>query len=896
MTRTDTKKFRLGLAVLAGFAAMAAGNAGAQLQDADQQKCITGLNKTGAKVASTQGKADVTCVKNTGKGTETDATTCLTADLDDKVANATQKVTDTFAKSCGTLPDFGPTDATVASDGARNETTALASDVFSSDLTGVLVTSSTNADAAKCQLAVISNVQKLANTIVKSFNSCKSAGLKDATIDSAAALATCVDTVSADLKGKIASGTAKIADAVNDTCEGLDTQALFPGLCADHTVPLETCITARARCRACSVLSVMDDLGGVCDKFDDKVPSDESCGEPLLATERVSVPSSAEPGETPGSTGVVVTNPKLLTQFPPSGPDLNRGDYVRWRLSGPDIAPDAVLILVPGFGSGVNPLRTLAENLIPRMLADKDIRLEVWAFARRDDKLEDRAGILIATDEQDVEIAQDWYYGAELGLALHPSLVAGPNRRAVFYDTQADIPFLANFTPDVFSHDIDAVVEAALAVTPNVFLGGHSAGTGFTARYAATDLDIGGAVEPGYSKLRGLVLLEGGGGTTAAAAPLSADSIDRMIAKADGGLFGAVRDNAARCVDGTTPCTIASEAVDCALQVPPKCTLPTTSYTAIGGLQPQIYAAGEVGAVQWLRDPESGKVILQVDQGSPGNNAIAVVPGLAPLAPPLIPPATVEGLFGIFLDDDQANANFLSPALATSLGDAAPNVNGLATWRDIDGDGFIPAAARPNNGPQPVALPAVKWGQEVEVTRLDRHVMTFIAGGENASDWYYAGSGLSTLSVSGLCSVGTCTVGKAGACATNSDCSQSISLDSSALSATRPDIANLTQAPNVNIPVISFGGSNGLTPIGASFLAFGQSIGTCTAPSCDGTLRVVDAALPNPAFPTYGNIAGGYEVYISEGYAHVDVVTAEDTPDNLIPERLADFLDRNMVP
>src|SRR5204863_8718763 len=114
-----------------------------------------------------------------------------------------------------------------------------------------------------------------------------------------------------------------------------------------------------------------------------------------------------------------------------------------------------------------------------------------------------------------------------------------------------------------------------------------------------------------------------------------------------------------------------------------------------------------------------------------------------------------------------------------------------------------------------------------------------------------------THSVSGICSSGTCSVGKSGSCAVNSDCSQSINLDSSALSATRPDIANLTQAPSINIPVISIGGSNGLTPVTASYLPFAQSIGACTAPSCDGTPRVVDPLLPNPAFPSFGGVAGG---------------------------------------
>ena len=45
--------------------------------------------------------------------------------------------------------------------------------------------------------------------------------------------------------------------------------------------------------------------------------------------------------------------------------------------------------------------------------------------------------------------------------------------------------FIANWTNLVFSHDIDAVVGAARGAVEggeNVFLGGHSAGTGFTAR------------------------------------------------------------------------------------------------------------------------------------------------------------------------------------------------------------------------------------------------------------------------------------------------------------------------------------------------------------------------------------------------------------------------------
>jgi hypothetical protein len=126
------------------------------------------------------------------------------------------------------------------------------------------------------------------------------------------------------------------------------------------------------------------------------------------------------------------------------------------------------------------------------------------------------------------------------------------------------------------------------------------------------------------------------------------------------------------------------------------------------------------------------------------------------------------------------------------------------------------------------------------------------------------------------------------------------SLDSSALSLDPPlgrgrrDIENLTQAANIDVPVICFGGSNGLTTVPGAWVPFASSIGVCTASTCDGsTPRVVAADQPNPAFPTFGGAAGGFEAYISEGYAHVDVVVAEDVEGNQVIGPLAAFLARN---
>jgi pimeloyl-ACP methyl ester carboxylesterase len=867
--------------------------AAAQVQDSAQQKCINGLNKSGLKVAATQAKEGQGCLGAAAKGVELNAQACLTADAKGKVAKA-QAGTDAADGKCTTTPSFGKTNALAINNTAKSEQVGLVADLFGADLTAAVLKSSDNAAGAKCQAAVLKGSNSLTTTLLKSFLACKKDGLKSTVpgeqIASAPDLGDCFDVMLADASGKIKKAEDKFTDTVAKTCtaESVALATAFPGPCAVGTTnPFLGCVKDRVRHHTCLMLNAWDGLARLCDF--------------LLFEETITVPNSVEPDDTPGSEGVVVTNLNLITQFGTDPFSLNNSKYTRWRLNGPVRTPDAILILVPGFGAGANNFRIIAENLIPRVRRDHNLVLEVWGFHRRSDQLEDRAGAILATTSGKALVALDWYYGLQLGFTLHPDLVAGPNRRAVFYNTSSDIPFLANWTSGVFSRDIDVVVELArsTATNANVFLGGHSAGGGFMAQYAATDFEPTGFGPPeaGYAKLRGLVMLEGWGGSTGGT-PLTSDSLDRIEAKFDGGLFGAVRDNAARCVDGTTPCTIATEATACFGQVPPKCTLPTTAYSAVAGLSPQISAAAQPLAIQALTDPNSGKAILKVDWDGPSTAAVDKVPELALLNFVLADQYTAHGLIGAFLDDDGVGASF-SPAVATSMGKQGLRVGGLLTWNSIfNGSNGNEAGA--DHGPPPTTLPGAIWGTEREVTRLARFDDTFIAGGNTASDWYYASSGLSVTSAPGVCTAGFCSAGNVpAACTTNAGCAQSISLDSTALSVGRGrrDIVNLTQAANINIPVICFGGSNGLVPVPGIDLPFASSLGLCTQPPCNSTTqRVVDAALPNPAFPTFGNVAGGFEVYISEGFAHNDIVTAEDIPSNNVLAPLSDFIARNVVP
>lgn len=597
-----------------------------------------------------------------------------------------------------------------------------------------------------------------------------------------------------------------------------------------------------------------------------------------LMQETVDLPSAAQPAHTPGSPGVVGNNTLLMTQFGSADVDLNKARYTRYFLSDQDgRQPDAILVLVPGFEGGASNFLLLADALLRRAQAENSLTLEVWAMDRRSNQLEDTVGLDVAEGLDDPQVGLDFLFGEQLGLELSQPLVDGPNRRVVFYNNHSDTAFIAQWTPLVHSLDIDAIVQRArtTALNSNVFLGGHSAGTGYTARYAATDLNLsGGEPEPGFSKLRGLVLLEGGGASSSDT-PADEATLDLIEARFDGGLFGAVRDRAPRCIDGQTACTVETEEADCAAFSNRKCVESVTAYSDAGGLlSPQLLAVSDVSALDTTVNGEDVLSIMQQEQkGEPGNTALDKVPELTALKALLgDQPASSMSLLGQFLDDDGVVAAIAS-FVATSMGFEGPVVNGIETW--LTGADEIPAEAFVDNGPPPQSLDEIgRWGLEVEPSDQRSMLPMFYRGQTNFSDWYYPSSGLGVVSGLGL--------------------------DTSALSAPPPlgrgrtDIANRTQGAMINIPVIAFGGSNGLTPTPASWRSFASLIAPCTAPACDGmTSRLLDADNPSPAFPTYGDVSGGFEVYMSEGYAHFDVLSAQDDETNNVIAPLLAFLARH---
>lgn len=578
-----------------------------------------------------------------------------------------------------------------------------------------------------------------------------------------------------------------------------------------------------------------------CNGADNAVQVNEMC------VERFVLPSEAKADNTPGTAGVTVSNPSLLTHLGAEA-DLNQAIYVRYALQDQlDLQPDAILVAVPGTLGGSHNYLRLAENLMKRA-ADQDLVVELWGFERRSTLLEDTEGLDIAEREQDADMAVNFLYGDELGLELPPEL----DRRAVFYE-QSDVPFMAEWSPQVHSLDIDAVVEKArvAARNGNVFLGGHSAGAGFVTRYAATDFNLSyqGAEEPGYAKLRGLVLFEGTGSSVNATPPTPAE-LDAVIAAADGGLYTAAVAGAG-------------------------------SYIAAPGLGPRQVASTEVSGMQMAFEEtiNGTQSLLQKAYGADRNGRTNSVYQQVANFNDRPVPVTAGSSVGTFQDDD----NSADPVFyAISIG--APgtiNAQGLLEW--LDNDRELPASVLTDNGAAPTSVLANPryWGKEAEPTNLGRLTPAFYAGQSNFSDWYYPSVGL----LLGNSSSGGANLG----------------LDTSALSLPieqggrgRADIVNQTKATEIDIPVIAFGGSNGLAPLPGFWRPIARSIAPCAAQSCTvGTPRMLTGAADLSAFPEFGGVEGGFEVYISEGYSHNDVLTADDDATNNVVGPLLDFIERN---
>lgn len=270
---TNSMRYGGGWLAAVGALSMLAGSASAQVEK-DQQICIYTMNKDGAGVAAAQGKNNVTCVKNAGRGRESDPLECLTRDDKARVAKAQTRTVNHELSRCTVPPSFGFTGAANVNQVAVDAELALIDDVFGPDFNGAVLALGTSAtppgDSARaaCQRQVVRAYERVASAKVKAFAGCKKSRLKDGTISDATSLEACLGF---DLGGRIFKAIQKLADTVARRCQGIDLAAAFPGGCP----PLDfaTCVDQRVECRVCLMLNAMDAMNADCDLFDDGVPN-----------------------------------------------------------------------------------------------------------------------------------------------------------------------------------------------------------------------------------------------------------------------------------------------------------------------------------------------------------------------------------------------------------------------------------------------------------------------------------------------------------------------------------------------------------------------------------------------------------------------------------------------
>jgi len=227
------------------------------------------MNKSGQKVAATQGKEHSSCIKlaAAGKLVGMDADQCIVADSKSKVGKAEGKTSDTQASKCAfPFPPYGYTSASTVNTAAKGEELSLLEDIFSFPLDPIIATSN---PAAACQSAVSKTYEKFAATYVKEYNGCKKSGFKDGIISGATQMEACMGQ---DLKGKIGKASQKILDGLAKKCVGVDLATAFPGDCvgeAGNNNTFAACVERATVCRMCLAINEMDAIARGCDDLDD---------------------------------------------------------------------------------------------------------------------------------------------------------------------------------------------------------------------------------------------------------------------------------------------------------------------------------------------------------------------------------------------------------------------------------------------------------------------------------------------------------------------------------------------------------------------------------------------------------------------------------------------------
>jgi len=256
-------------------------DAWAQTPNSHEAACIVAINKSAGKVGKTQRKQIYSCVSAAGRGLAVAGGSVDACIVDEgaKLSKALGKTLAQESKRCADMPPFGYSGAATANAVVLAQEAAFVHDLFGSDISSSIIPSSSDPDGARCQAAITKRYAKLVDERVRAFVRCKSDGMKEGQISSAAELAACFDVVEQDAGGRIAKALGKLAQDYLKRCALLpNVAAAFPGDCASAPDIL-TCIDERVRCRTCLALNSTDNLDADCERMDNGA-FDGSCVDP----------------------------------------------------------------------------------------------------------------------------------------------------------------------------------------------------------------------------------------------------------------------------------------------------------------------------------------------------------------------------------------------------------------------------------------------------------------------------------------------------------------------------------------------------------------------------------------------------------------------------------------
>ena len=148
---------------------------------------------------------------------------------------------------------------------------------------------------------------------------------------------------------------------------------------------------------------------------------------------------------------------------------------------------DAVLIMIPGVMEGANGFEYIGRMLPYIARTEYGLDMEVWAFDRRNNCLEDMTVMDIAETMTDLDAAvalfKDYYYnGAEINGKTFDGFLKG-----------SDVPFVSEFGIKMDTEDIYTVMTTMIpdraTRKQKIFVGGHSMGGMHTSLFAGWDFD-----------------------------------------------------------------------------------------------------------------------------------------------------------------------------------------------------------------------------------------------------------------------------------------------------------------------------------------------------------------------------------------------------------------------